>query len=346
MLSLDTVEEVQDKYTPLQSSRRKNILSQEEAHFWFKYDWTSGKLKHRWSHYLRKDLAGWIDNNAWKFTLLGKHYHSATTIWTLFFDEVPSDFIIDYKDGDPLNTKIENLFIRHYSFIVRKQSHLPMNRVEKSFVGVSFVSNDDREGWQAKFKGHSSFGGVSKTGPLRTSAEEARKDYVKFKTEYMRGLFVYPVWDQSEVISIQCERLLDDDMVEYFNSLPIEQYQIKYCYKDLYLKNKILPDTYGLGDCLNLNHPLIQKYFKIYSKVFKVRDTHLKNSEKKRLKDLLQATQTIHKFPLKQRMRFEETLNFLSFMKLRGLTATWKEEDKQLLNRALKALILSNEKEG
>lgn len=342
MLELGTISSsIEDKYIESKSFKRKNVLSQEEAYFWFSYDWNSGCLKHRWAYYLRKDNVGWLSNDSYKFVLLGTIYSVTTTIWTLFFGEVPDDFVVDYKDGDSSNTRIENLFIRHYSFIVRKKTNKELYRFEKSYTGVSFIENEQGlTGWQAKFKGHSSFGNVSKTGPLRDNIEDARQDYVKFKTEYMRGLFVYPLWNPSEQIYLNQDKFLDEDMVDYFNSLPVHKYQIKFCYKDPYLSNKILPDIYSIGDCRNTDHPVIQKYFEKYNTLFKSRLSYLKAKEKKRLKELLVATQTMHKLPLTRRLSFDKVVSLLSYYKVSGLTKNWSESDKLLLDNALQAHFL------
>jgi hypothetical protein len=344
MLELGTVDdEIDDRYVAAQSFKRKNILSQEEAHFWFTYDWKEGVLKHRWAHYLRNDKAGWAYKSSLRFMLMGKVYSVATTIWTMFFGEVPNDFVVEYKDGDWTNTRIENLFIRHYSFISRKKAKSSSYRFEKSYTGVSYVETDlGKKGWQAKFKGHSSFGNVSRQSRVYDDIEHARRDYVKFKTEYMRGLFVFPLWQRNEKVYIEQDKFLEPDMVAYFNTLPVHEYQLKYCYKDPYLSNKVLPDMYSLGDCTNLQHPLIVKYFEKYETVFKSRSSHLKLSEKKRLRDLLKVTQVLYRLPAKERYKFEEVLFFLSFAQVRGHTKHWTDTDKELLNRALKTYALIN----
>lgn len=340
MINLGTVENyVEDKYVPSQSFKRKNVLTKEEASFWFYYDWDKGGLKHRWAHYLRSDTVGWLGNNTMKFTLLGKHYSVATTIWTLFFGEVPEDFVVEFKDEDFTNTRIENLFIRHYSFISRKRNKASVDNFEKVYVGVSFTEENK---WQAKFKGHSSFGSLSKTGPQRASVEEAREDYVRFKTEYMRGLFVYPLWSEKEVVDIQASKFLEEDMIEYFNSLPVYKYQLKFCYRDPYLQKKILPDTYSIGDGRNLNNPVIQKYFKKYDSIFKPRALHLKGCEKRRLKKLLASLQLLYKLPHAKRLSVDKTISLLSFHKAAGRTKTWLKEDKQLLDKAIQTQLLTS----
>ena len=365
MLSLGTVEESSvekyavkddtvllpdDRYQVKQSFRRKNILSQEEANFWFTYDWKGNCLKHRWARYLRNDKVGWFSNNNLKFVLMGKAYSVASTIWTLFFGEVPSDFVVDFKDGNRNNTSIKNLFIRHYSFITRKridyrkrQSFSENYRgrqgcFEKAYTGVFLVEKDDgTRGWQAKFKGHSSFGSVTQTGRLRNSIEEARQDYIRLKTEYMRGLFVYPLWDPQEKVYIDSESFLEPDMVEYFNNLPVRRYQIKLCYRDAYLANEILPDTYSLGDCKDLSHPIIQKYFNKYNVVFKPLGSHIKSAEKKRLRTLLGAIQVMLNLPVSRKLSFEKVISLLSYHRAAGYLKN--DGDKLLLDKAIQAQL-------
>lgn len=345
MLSLGTVDEIEDKHIISQASKRKNILSKEEAHFWFKYDWTQGCLMHRWAHYLRRDKAGWFYKDSARLTIFNKNYSVAATIWTLFFGEIPEDFIIAYKDGDSYNTKIENLFIRHYSFINRKRSKQGNYNFERHLTGVSFIDDSDRRGWQAKFKGHSSFGGVTKTGILRNTVEEARLDYVKLKTEYMRGLFIYPLWDENELIFLEHKEFLEPDMVDYFNSLPVHSYQLKYCYKDPYLARKILPDYYTIGDGLNTNHPVIQKYFNKYNTLLKPRASYLKIAEKKRIRKLLIESNPLKRTKYSRRVSTDKLISLLPYHKAEGKLKGLNEEDKQLLDKALKAQLLST-KEG
>lgn len=341
MLSLGTVDNsgIDDKYQIKQSFRRKNILSQEESHFWFTYDWKGNCLKHRWARYLRNDRVGWFSNNTAKFVLMGKAYSVASTIWTLFFGEVPSDFVVDFKDGDNTNISIQNLFIRHYSFISRRHG-VERNGalLEKTYTGVSLVDN----GWQAKFRGHSSFGSVTQIGVVRSSIEAARQDYIRFKTEYMRDLFVYPLWSVDEKVYIDSEKFLEPDMAEYFNNLPVRKYQIKLCYQDPYLKNEILPDIYSLGDCRDTAHPIIKKYFEKYSTIFKPLSSHLKAAEKKKLRSLLGAIQFMYGIESKKKLSFEKVISLLAYHRAAGHLKN--EEDKVLLDKALQAQLFSKEK--
>lgn len=340
MLELGEVVQEEEKHLYVPTAVRLNYLSQEEAHFWFSYDWGKGTLIQRWARHLRKDTVGWLSGGKVNFTLMGRHYSVVLTIWALFFGEVPEDFVVDFKDNDSTNTRVENLFLRHKSFIVRRREtgqrfDRTLYRIEKQYTGVSYVETEDGlKGWQAKFKGHSSFGGVSKSGPLRTDMDEARQDYVKMKTEYMRGLFVYPLWDEHEKIYLDSSRYLDEDMIDYFNSLPIYDYQVKYCYKDAFLSKRVLPDIYGLGDCTNTDHPLIQKYFSKYS-VFKPRARYVKAGEHKHLRELLRQTQRRVGVEESKRVSFQELLGRLTYHKSKGHTRNWSHEDQELLDKTL-----------
>lgn len=158
----------------------------------------------------------------------------------------------------------------------------------------------------------------------------------------MRGLFVYPLWDPQEKVYIDSESFLEPDMVEYFNNLPVRRYQIKLCYRDPYLANEILPDTYSLGDCKDFSHPIIQKYFNKYSVVFKPLGSHLKSAEKKRLRTLLGAIQVMYGIESKKKLSFEKVISLLSYHRAAGHLKN--EEDKVLLDKALQAQLFSKEK--
>ena len=99
--------------------KRFDMIIQKEVKDCFTYNKNEGNL---YSNYFRSSRVsidqpvGFVSTNKQgkQYRVIqykGKPAKVATLIWVYHFGEIPNNYIVQYKDEDTLNTKIDNLYI-------------------------------------------------------------------------------------------------------------------------------------------------------------------------------------------------------------------------------------------
>lgn len=81
----------------------------------------------------------------------GKKYLNHRIIYFLHYGEIPEGFVIDHKDGDTFNNKLENL--RAIPQRINGRNRHPRKGNSSGFSGVSFKNQNSRTGAVAFWRG-------------------------------------------------------------------------------------------------------------------------------------------------------------------------------------------------
>lgn len=151
------------------------MVSKQELQRLFTYDPDSGQLirKKKWGGRTRTKVRYYP-----RIRLNGKQHRAHVLVWT--YHNGPPTGIIDHKDGDKNNGRIENL--RDVSARVNTENQRKPHRGNKSgYLGVTFVPSSSRFLAQIKYGG-----AVHYLGSFG-SAEEAHKCYLESKRLHHEG---------------------------------------------------------------------------------------------------------------------------------------------------------------
>ena len=150
----------------------------------FNYDPDTGNLV--WRKTLSPNApAGSVAGNAYRkggrivIGLLGRQYQAAHLVWVMFIGAAPAG-VIDHRDGDPANNRIENLRDVSCQWNAQNQKSAHQNNSSK-LLGVSYRKK------RGKFEARINFDGKKHYLGMFATADEARAAYVAAKQKLHEG---------------------------------------------------------------------------------------------------------------------------------------------------------------
>jgi hypothetical protein len=125
-------------------------LTQEDLHNWFRYEPETGKMywKESFAHRVKVgDEAGAFCTNYIRVGIFGAKFQMHRLIWLMLKGPIPPGYLIDHKNGDGTDNRLDNLRLATYTQNNQNAKSLVGS---SKYKGVHWFKRDSC--WQAKIE--------------------------------------------------------------------------------------------------------------------------------------------------------------------------------------------------